>query len=193
VAEKRILLVRHGRSSYVERSAWVTRAGFERYHRDYDATGLLSDDRPPAELLNEAAAADLVMSSDLPRAVESARRIAPGREIEISPLFRETNLRVPIGWLPLPRGLWGFLMHLRWGFQVVHGTSGPAAEIDRARAAAALIEERMRDHDFVVVATHGLFRGLLTYQLMQLGWRQLPGRRRRHWSVWRLGREVRQA
>jgi broad specificity phosphatase PhoE len=190
VSGKRIILIRHGRSSFPESRAFLKRDAINKWREGYDAAGILDDDRPPDSLIGVVGECDYLMASDLARAVQSMQRLAPNREAEISSLLRETELPVPVGWLPLPISVWGFLIHLTWGFKVLLGTDGPPAEIARARDAAAMLEERSGAHSHIAVVTHGLFRGLLARQLTYLGWRREPGRSYRNWSVWALSRNA---
>jgi hypothetical protein len=70
-------------------------------------------------VLRLAAVAETVVASDLPRAEESARRLAPERAIRTSPLLREARLPYP-EWLalPLPIVAWEAIAHARWSFQI---------------------------------------------------------------------------
>src|SRR6185503_16573508 len=111
----RIILVRHGRSAHVHREGWVNVAGVERWRTQYDAAGIVEDDAPPPSLVADAERADLVVCSDLPRAIASAARLAPNRPIANSPLLRESPLPVPrLAPLRLPLLGWGALINLRW-------------------------------------------------------------------------------
>ena len=77
--DQRIVLVRHGPSSHTERPGWIDAVGVQRWRDAYDAAGILADSAPPRWLVETAAQAGCVLSSDLPRAVASAERLAPGR------------------------------------------------------------------------------------------------------------------
>src|SRR4051812_44820390 len=91
----RIILVRHGHSSHTASPGWIDAIGVSQWREAYDAAGILSDSAPPAALVAAASAADCVLASDLPRAVASAERLAPGRSVRTSELLREMTLEVP--------------------------------------------------------------------------------------------------
>src|SRR6188474_2955914 len=105
---RRIALVRHGRSTHVH-SGWIDAAGFREWRRHYEAAGIGEAERVPSELAELAVRADLVVSSDAPRAVASARLLTPARDIVVSPLLRELDLEAPdLRGLRLPLLAWAF-------------------------------------------------------------------------------------
>jgi len=145
-------------------------------------------DVPPAALVAQAARAGTLAASDAPRAIASATRLAPGREVAVSPLLRETPLPVP-AWLPMrwPLGVWEACIHFQWGYRILRGVDAPEEELHRAVAAADWLAALTRDGSLVVAVTHGVFRRLLAGRLLAMGWRAGPGRRSYgHWSAWAL-------
>jgi broad specificity phosphatase PhoE len=191
----RLLLIRHGPSAHPAPPGWLDLAGVERYLDAYDAAGIL-DDAPPPAVVQEVAAARLVVASDLPRAIASAERLlgrAPGA---VSPLLRESRLRVP-SWAPrrAPLLVWATVMHLSWLLDRVRGVDAAPDARERARLAAAWCGEQCGEQcgehggepdGAVAVVTHGIFRTLLARELVAAGWRAAPGRQTfANWSVWR--------
>src|SRR5215212_6585995 len=90
-----IVLVRHGRSAHVHTGEWLSAAGVQRWRAQSDAVGITADDEPPAALVRETERAALVVASEMRRAIASAQRLAPGRDIRVSTLLRETALPIP--------------------------------------------------------------------------------------------------
>lgn len=88
-----IHLVRHGRSAHLHDGSWFRWSNVSDYEDAYDAVEILEDDRPIGELERLVSGATLVAASDLPRAIASAQRLAPGRTVEISPLLRQIPRR----------------------------------------------------------------------------------------------------
>jgi broad specificity phosphatase PhoE len=182
----RIVLVRHGRSAHIHREGWITAAGMHRWRASYDAAGLAAGEMPPPALMALAGSAQLLVASDLPRASASAALLAPGRDVRISPLLRETPLAISNG-LPfrLPLRGWATLILLQWGYRIVRGTDAEPEERARAADAAAMLIELAGDDATVVAVTHGVFRRLLAIRLRALRWQAEPGRRDYdHWSAW---------
>ena len=188
VAERRILLVRHGHSAHTTRAGWLDAAGVLRWRDAYDAAGILDDSRPSPALVAEAASADCVVASDMPRAIASAERLAPGKQIRVVPLVREMYLDLPT-WLVArwPLGVWAVCINAHWAYRELrHGIATPT-ELRRAAEAVESLEAISRDAPTTVVVTHGAFRRLLALQLVERGW--TAGARTggyRNWSVWRF-------
>jgi broad specificity phosphatase PhoE len=180
----RIVLVRHGRSAHVHAGV-IDRAGVERWRAAYDAAGVHAVSHPPPALVQAARDAVHVVASDLRRAVESAERLAPGREIRTSALLREMPLAIPAWPTRLPLGAWGLLISLGWGYRIARGADAGGADGARAAAAAEWLAGLAADGSTVLAVTHGAFRRMLAKQLLSLGWRS-TGRRGgyRPWSAW---------
>jgi broad specificity phosphatase PhoE len=186
----RLVVIRHGRSAHVGGAVWLDRVGMTGWRAAYDAAGIAAADAPPATLMAMAAKADRIIASDLPRALASAQCLAPGRAIEVSPMLRETPLPIPQLPVRLPLALWEALIHLRWGVRIAVGVEATPAEVARAAAAAAWLSDTAGDRAIGLVVTHGVFRRLLSRQLVSRGWRTLPGRRRYGpWSSWGFERD----
>src|SRR5215211_4319062 len=164
----RIVLVRHGRSAHVHTGEWLSAAGVQRWRTESDAAGITPDDEPPRALVRETEHAALVVASEMRRAIASAQRLAPGRDIRVSTLLRETPLAIPTRIpFPLPLSGWDALIHLGWGLRILGGAEAPPEEVRRARDAAAWLSNLARVHSSVVAVTHGVFRRLLAARLVE--------------------------
>src|SRR5215207_215816 len=127
-AERRILLVRHGHSAHTMRAGWMNAAGVLRWRDAYDAAGILDDSHPSPALVAEAAAADRLIASDLPRAIASAERLIPGRSVDVLPLIREMYLDLP-QWVVArwPLRVWEVLITTHWfARELRHGIATPS-------------------------------------------------------------------
>jgi broad specificity phosphatase PhoE len=186
----RIVLVRHGRSAHVHRG-WVDADGVHRWRLANDLAGITPDEPPPESLRTLAARADVVVSSDMPRAVASARAIVPTREVPASPLLREWELDIPrAGGLRLPLTAWGLLVYVKWKLAEQRGERPPESVLAQARGAAEWLASLAGDGKTVVAVTHGALRVLVAMALERRGWVPGPEKRRfSHWSAWELSRE----
>jgi broad specificity phosphatase PhoE len=194
IATAEIILVRHGRSAHVER-AWLDAEGVRRWMRAYDAAGIAPEPPPSPTLVALAQTADLILTSDLPRAVESGRVLARSREIEPTPLLREAPLECPASPLPalggarLPLGAWALVFGMRWLRARMRGAPPPGvddATLARADEAAAWLAERAGQPGRVIVVTHGTMRTLIAAALVRRGWQRSGPRPFREWSAWHL-------
>ena len=184
----RLLLVRHGRSSHVHDGRWLTRDGVAEFEDAYDAVGIRDDSLPSEELRATAGEADLVVASDLPRAVASAERLTGGCPVLTSPLLREIRLEPP-GWVPvaLPITVWDTFSHWQWTYRLRAGSDHEF--VRRAEAATEWLRLQLQVSATILVVTHGGFRRILTARLIARGWRfrsTSPGGRYAHWSSWEL-------
>ncbi len=164
--------------------------GVDRWRAAYDAAGILSDSTPPSDLIALAASAGCVMTSDLERAIASARRLAPNATARVSPLLREMPLEIP-RWVPArwPLGVWELCISLHWFVQERRGMIAASDVLERAAQAASLLDEVSRETSTVVVVTHGAFRRVLASELVATGWTAEPRSGGfRNWSSWPFAR-----
>jgi broad specificity phosphatase PhoE len=175
---------------------WIDVHGVRRWMEAYNAAEISPDHPPPPHLEATAASASRIITSDLPRTVASARRLAPGREhdIERTALLREAPLETPelpfpsLGGIRLPFHGWGLVFLVRFVAAVLRGAPPPGVDatvLARAEEAADwLAEQAAASEGHVVVVTHATFRLLVARALVRRGWRG-PERRRYHeWSAW---------
>lgn len=180
----RIALIRHGRSAHVH-AGWIDGAGFQEWRASYEAAGIDPEHLPPPALQHLAASAGLVVASDTPRAIASARLLAPGREIVTSELLRELELLGPrLGRLRLPLFGWALAVGLRSLALSFRGGYPPKAEVARVTEAVGWLERLTESHSLVVVVTHASFRRQLATHLQSRGWRERTRRSLRPWSTW---------
>ena len=190
-----IVLVRHGPSAHVQ-TGWIDVEGLRRWMAAYDAAEIALHHAPPADVEMLCRDASRFVTSDLPRAVASALRLAPGREIERTPLLREAPLETrelplpALGGIRLPLRGWALVFGARWLAAWMRAAPPPgvdAAALARADEAAGWLAERAQATDGRIVAvTHATFRLLLSRSLAVRGWRGPERRPFREWSAWRF-------
>ena len=189
---REIVLIRHGRSTH-EQSGWLDVDGLRRWMVAYDAAEIALHHPPPQETVRLAAGAGLLVASDLPRAIASARVLAPERAFETSPLLREVALESDRFPLPrfygarLPFRLWGLIYGARWLLNSWRGAPPPGvddAALARVSEAAKWLGGLSESHGTVAVVTHATFRSLLAKELVAQGWRGPEKRPFAEWSAW---------
>ena len=181
-----IHLVRHGRSALVHDGRWLRAPEVPAYENAYDAAGIRDDLAPVADVVALARLADVLLASDMRRAIESARHLDPAREPTIVPALRELRLEPPV-WIPaaLPIALWDAMNHVQWTTRIVLRSDHET--VRRARLAADALLEAAYGCDNVVAVTHGGIRRIITAELLRRG-RALISREGgyRNWSCWSL-------
>lgn len=177
----RLVLVRHGRSAHGH-AGLLDADGFRRWREAYEAAGILADEVPPPEVASLADASAQIVASEAPRAVESARLLARGRDVLTSPLLRELDLPPPAIPLRMPLPAWALAIGLR---SLVAGGHATAEERARVAEAAAWLSSLAAERGCVVAVTHATFRSLLAKKLLAEGWRRETAKQRSmHWSAW---------
>ena len=181
----RVAIIRHGRSSHVH-SGWITASGFHAWRKAYEEAGIREDECVPSHVAQLLDRAGVVLCSDAPRAIASARLLACGQDIIISPLLRELELKCPgLGGLRLPLAAWAVAVGVRTMLLAMGGRYPSPSDAARVEGAATLINQVAAQHSQIIVVTHASFRRLLCKRLAQAGWRDDSVRRSvRHWSAW---------
>ena len=126
--------------------------------------------------------ADIVLSSTLPRAFQTAERAAPGHDIIQHEMFVEANLPPPLipGVKYLPK-TWNILARAAWmSGHTLDGESQKLARIRAALAAERLHEESAKGK--VYLAAHGWFNRMLRPELKKRGWTCVYDGGDQYWS-----------
>ncbi len=184
----RIVLVRHGRSGHLH-SGWINREEFLGWREAYESAGIHQDEVPPHDLNATAAKSGVIAASTAPRAIESARLLAPGRDIRTSPLLAELELAPPALPMRMPLTSWMIAIGVQWATRaILRRVHVSELELQRSRDAARWLADLASSHESVLAVTHGSLRLLLSNRLVEQGWRrELPRRRRNgHWSAWQF-------
>jgi broad specificity phosphatase PhoE len=185
-----LILVRHAPSSLV-RTGWLTSDGFRAWRAEYERAGILDTAGPPEPLAQSITRDTVVIASDAPRALLTARRLAPRHRAIVSPLLRELQLDAPQldGW-SLPLTAWAIVVGWHTWRLTRRGEWPPAGERTRIQDAVAWLLPHTVAHRRVVVVTHAVFRSRLAAALREEGWSLQAGVRSvRPWSAWTLERD----
>jgi broad specificity phosphatase PhoE len=183
----RIITARHGRPN-LSRDVRISAADYGDWWAQYDASGLHPDERPPQSLIDLASGAKTVLSSTLPRAIETARQATRGsRDVPADPLFVEAPLPPPpVPFLKLSPGQWGVISRMFWVFG--YAPEGVETHREAWGRVDHAIERLSREtaHGDVLLCAHGYFNWMLDKRLRALGWRRANREgSNRFWS-WRI-------
>ncbi len=183
-----IIIVRHGKPA-LSRRVLLTWRGFADWWVKYDAGGIVPDQNVPEKIKDLAREADLIISSPLLRAVESAK-LASGRAPDIiEDELIEAALPAPhMGPLKMGPKSWGTLSRIVWYF----GWSGGMESHAQARARAERMCDRLAVHasggKLVFVTAHGWFNRMVKGSLKKRGWKCVKQNGDLHWSHRRFER-----
>ncbi len=183
----RIITARHGRPD-LARDVKISASDYGDWWARYDASGLHPDERPPQSLIDLAGKATTVLSSTLPRAIETARQATRSdREVPADPLYVEAPLPPPpVPFLKLSPGQWGVISRFFWVFGYAPGG------IETHRQAWARVDQAIgrltaqSASGDVLLCAHGYFNWMLDKRLRAMGWRRAVREGGNHFWSWRI-------
>lgn len=184
----RIITARHGRPD-LARDLTITAREYGDWWAQYDASGLVEDEHPPESLVQLAESAKTVISSTLPRAIETARHVVGAdRAVPADPIYVEAPLPPP----PLPDfiklrpGQWGVVSRTLWflGF-APDGVENHFETWGRVRKISARLAEHAQDGD-VLLCAHGYLNWMIDQQLRRESWVRTSRDGGNHYWSWRI-------
>ncbi len=164
-----IVLARHGKPN-LQYKSWITPREMKEWIDAYNRADVLLDD-VPADTLSTANASGIVVSSTLPRSIQSAQYLVQRKTFLIEPAFCEADL--PYSHWPFPKlplAMWSVGFRLAW----FSGFSQNAEPLAHAKSRAIAATERLIDlaeeHGSVFLVGHGIMMMLIAKELRLLGW-----------------------
>lgn len=180
-----ISLIRHGKSTHVENSR-ITYKEFGNWIEKYDSCGVFEENTYPSTTLEKIASANIVVTSDLKRSIDSSRLLTKNENIKVisDALFREVELPVPFGLrgVKLSSNSWAVILRLLW----FSGYSRQCESLIRAKQRAKRASEQLvkyaEEYKTVVLVGHGFFNRLIAEELQRMGWEGKRKASAKHWN-----------
>ncbi len=170
----KIVIIRHGKPSI---SAWpgIKARELGSWIVAYNRSGI-AEESPPKKTINTAQTCVLIVTSDLPRSVESGRALGLGLPMISDELFREAGLPYgPITFLKMPPKMWALFFRILGSLGYEKNGESIAAFKERSRRASDRLISLAREHGSVVFVGHGLINAFIARELLSAGWKG-PGR-----------------
>jgi broad specificity phosphatase PhoE len=180
-----IVLARHGEPA-LSRKVRLNAAEYRQFWASYEVLGILPGQTPPAALSRFVEACGTLVASTRLRAIESAQRLAPGRNFDRHEILVEAPLPPPNwpSWLRLSPKLWGFFARFWWWFFNHHEGQETRRQAERrAGQAAEMLTELAAEGEDVVALAHGFFNVMVGRALKRRGWRQVSSEGYKYWSM----------
>ncbi len=183
-----IIIVRHGKPA-LSRKVRFTAQGFRDWWLLYDAGGLVPKQKVPKKIRKYAQDADVIISSPLLRAVESAQ-LASGRDPDIIDAdLVEAALPLPhLGGLKMGPKSWGTISRILWYLGWSGGMESHRDARIRAEAMCGKLAGQAAGGKLVFVTAHGWFNRMLKGSLKKRGWKCVKQNGDLHWSHRRFER-----
>ncbi len=176
-----LIIARHGQP-LGDRTVKITWREYIEWWAAYDRDGLAPGQEPPADLLAAAREADVIYTSTLKRAIETAEAAARGRPVRRYPVFVEAPLPPPpIAGRRTPRA-WGVWARCAWWLGRAAGGESRAQAERRAEAAVAVLTAHALAGETVLLAAHGWFNRMMRPVLARQGWVCVHDGGDRYWS-----------
>ncbi|MBB2480800.1 histidine phosphatase family protein [Bacillus sp. APMAM] len=179
-----ISLIRHGKSTLKEHQR-ITCDEFRKWIQKYNDHGVLTETSFPPHALEKIAHAKVVMTSDLKRAVESAKLLNPPIKTIADSVFREVELPIPkrkLSRIKLHPGMWSVTMKCLWYWGYSSQCESISKAKERAIRASKILIEYAEKHQSVVLVGHGVFNLFIAKELHKLGWKGHKRSGTKHWS-----------
>ncbi|MEM9619347.1 MAG: histidine phosphatase family protein [Pseudomonadota bacterium] len=183
----RIITARHGRPD-LSRDLRITSKDYGDWWARYDASGLHPEERPPEGLIALAKGAETVLSSTLPRAIETASKATAGaRDVPADPMFVEAPLPPPpVPFLKLRPGTWGVISRTFWFLGYApEGVENHVESWRRVRNIANRLGEYAENGD-VLLCAHGYLNWMIDQHLRKEGWVRTESDGGNHYWSWRI-------
>ena len=179
----RIIIVRHGRPvlnrNEGPRLDWKA---YRDWWSRYEQSPLADGQHCPEALIREISDDAVLLSSVRPRAMQTADRLARGRDVKRDPTFNEAPLPPP-RWKTrhLPK-TWNKIARVVWLMGHHDGDEHVREARKRAGKAADMLIEAAADGRDVVLAAHGWFNRMVRPELKKRGWACVHDGGDRYWS-----------
>ena len=178
----RIILVRHGEPD-MEGYTSGKDGSYGEWLKKYNAAGINKRKKPPVELMKTIEKFDVVASSDLKRAVDSAQLIVKNKVIMRNPVFREFEL--PDSKKKYPKftpGIWSFIFRLLWFVGYSNKSENFLDAKKRIKLSAEKLTDLANKHTEIVLVGHGLMNRFIGIELKKTGWKKKKKRGTGYWS-----------
>jgi broad specificity phosphatase PhoE len=185
-----ITLARHGEPA-LSRKIRLNAQGYREFWAKYEVMGLLPGQSPPQTLVGFTADCGVLVASTRLRSIESAEKLAQGRDFTREPVLVEAPLPPPNwpSWIKLKPSLWGFIARFWWWFFNHHEGQETRRQAEgRADQAAEMLERLAAEGKDVVVLAHGFFNFMIGRALKRRGWKLVHSEGYKYWSMRRFAR-----
>ncbi|MBM7578603.1 phosphoglycerate mutase family protein [Jeotgalibacillus terrae] len=180
-----ITLIRHGKSLWNEKKV-ITALEFKEWVKRYNDHGVLEEKTYPSDTLNQFNASEVIFTSDLKRAIESAKLLNPEVLVMPDPLFREVELPAPffiLCRLKLNANLWTVMFRMLWFCGYSYECESLQHAKRRAEKASKVLMECAHEKNKVTLVGHGFFNMMIGKELKKAGWNGARRTSSSHWGA----------
>lgn len=168
----KIILSRHGPSRY-RAPKKISNKDFPNEAEHYHQVGIRGGEDVPLSTVQLARSSAVIVSSDVPRSIESALLLRNVSHPTIDPVFREAE--IPLR-MPLPQNIslrpwaWIVIRRMFWMCGWTGGATSIRSTWIRAGRAGIRLEQLADRHGTVMLVGHQLFSCFVAARLRTSGW-----------------------
>ncbi len=180
-----ISFIRHGKSLLKDNKK-KTCIEFKEWVKNYDLSGVLEEKVLPPSTIQRVADANVFITSDLKRSIDSAKLLRKEVHVVTDKLYREIELPVPSTGLwniKISPSIWLILLRCLWLVGYTNDCESYKSAKQRAKKAVGQLIEYAEEYQKVAVVGHGFFNMLMVKELLNLGWDGKKMISSKHWSV----------
>jgi broad specificity phosphatase PhoE len=164
----RITLLRHGQPAFAL-SGRVRAEDLRKYAKLYASSGIVG--KPPRTTVDAVQGHNIVVCSDLPRSLESAKALGLARIYSEDSLFGEIAIpHFSGGSITLPVGVWVVVLRSLWLLGFSRNGESLSNARRRARQATERLTQWATEYEKVLLVGHGLMNYLIAKELLADGW-----------------------
>lgn len=183
-----ITLMRHAKP-VIKCWQWISPIRMKHWIKAYN-TAAIETTQPPFEAILEATKNSVIITSSLPRSIQSANLLPAASSHLIEPLLNEAELPYCNLVFPkLPAMVWGFIFRILWFL----GYHTHAISLEETRKIAHEMALRLitlaKEYENVLVVGHGIMNALIAKELLALGWQTKHRPKKGYWSYQTLSKE----
>ncbi|MDO6654270.1 histidine phosphatase family protein [Anaerobacillus sp. 1_MG-2023] len=173
----KISLIRHGKSA-CDFSERITSEAYRKWVSQYNREGIC--DEAPQQVQAILQQAPLVLTSDLPRSLESAQQAST---IQSDPIFRELELPFyNIRFLKIKPQMWTVFYRFLWFIGLSNQAETRKDARKRAKLASDILEECAKAKEPLVLVGHGFFNRFLGRELEKRRWKLQGDKSSANWA-----------
>ena len=167
---KQILLIRHAKVD-IDNTKKIDVQSLKNWVESYDTAPIVADSLPPEQTVTLAKKADVMVTSTLRRAIDSAKVL--GVEVHMqNVLFNEAAIpEIVIPYLKLKPKSWLVILRLMLLLGLGKKETSLKASKEQAKKAAIELETLAKEHNKVVLVGHGGMNWLIGKVLIKKGWK----------------------
>jgi len=179
---KQIILIRHAKVD-IDNTNKIDSLSLQKWVNDYDTAPIAVDSLPPEQSALLVKEADVVVTSTLRRAIDSAKVL--GVEVHMqNALFNEASIpKVNIPYLKLKPKSWLVILRLMLFLGLGKKEASLKASKAQAKKAAIQLETLIKEHDKVALIGHGGMNWLIRKILIKKGWKIEDKVSHQNWGV----------